>query len=83
MKALELTRFSQDMGGSMEPEEYGQWVRADEAETELRRLAEVNAELLGALEECAGRLEIHMKHSEDLIAHMRAHKSIAKAKEQQ
>ena len=39
-------------------------------------------ELLAALVECADRLGIHMKHSEDLIAHMKAHKAINNAKEQ-
>jgi hypothetical protein len=31
IEAMNLTRFSMDMDGSMEPDEHGQWVRADEA----------------------------------------------------
>jgi hypothetical protein len=38
-------------------------------------------ELLAALENCAERLGIHMKHSEDLIVHMQACKAITNATE--
>jgi len=38
-------------------------------------------ELLGALIECSDRLRIHMVHTEDLIADMRACKIIAKCKD--
>lgn len=54
-------------------------VEAPAVAAELRRLHALNAELLEALRECAERLEIHMRHTEDLMAHMRAHKAIAKA----
>lgn len=36
-------------------------------------------DLLEALKDCADRLRIHMKHSEDLAAHMKAVAAIAKA----
>lgn len=49
------------------------------AAAELRRLHALNAELVEALRECADRLEIHIKHSEDLVAHMKACKALAKA----
>lgn len=51
-----------------------------EAETEANaRLIAAAPELLEALKECADRLEIHIKHSEDLVAHMRAVAVIRKA----
>lgn len=43
------------------------------------RLIAAAPELLAALQECAERLAIHMKHSEDLVAHMAACRVIAKA----
>ena len=43
------------------------------------RLMAAAPELLEALNECADRLQIHMTHTEDLIAHMKACKAIAKA----
>lgn len=43
------------------------------------RLVAAAPELLEALIACAERLALHMKHTEDLIAHMQAHKAIAKA----
>jgi hypothetical protein len=49
---------------------------------EMRQLLReelLSPELLAALIECAARLQIHMKHTEDLIAHMQAHKAIARA----
>jgi len=36
-------------------------------------------DLLAALEVCAERLRFHMKHTEDLVAHMQACKAIDKA----
>ena len=43
------------------------------------RLIAAAPDLLEALIECAARLQIHIKHSEDLVAHMQACKAIAKA----
>lgn len=43
------------------------------------RLIAAAPELLAALKECADRLQIHMKHTEDLIAHMQACKAIERA----
>ena len=43
------------------------------------RLIAAAPELLDALKECADRLHIHMKHTEDLVADMKAQKVIAKA----
>ena len=37
--------------------------------------------LVEALKECADRLELHMKHTEDLAAHMKACKALALAGE--
>lgn len=45
----------------------------------LRSQHELIGELLEALKECADRLELHVGHTEDLIAHMAACKAIAKA----
>lgn len=36
-------------------------------------------DLLDALKDCADRLQIHMKHTEDLVAHMKATAAITKA----
>lgn len=43
------------------------------------RLIAAAPDLLYALKDCADRLEIHIKHSEDLVAHMKAIAAIAKA----
>lgn len=43
------------------------------------RLIAAAPDLLEALKDCADRLGIHMKHSEDLAAHMKAVAAIAKA----
>jgi hypothetical protein len=43
------------------------------------RLIAAAPELLAALRECADRLSVHIAHSEDLCAHMKAVEAIAKA----
>jgi hypothetical protein len=43
------------------------------------RLIAAAPDLLEALKECSGRLKIHMKHTEDLMADMKAQKAIARA----
>lgn len=43
-----------------------------------QRLQDERDELLASLIECSERLRIHMKHTEDLMADMRACKIIAK-----
>lgn len=53
-------------------------VSEEEREANARLMAAA-PELLEALNECADRLQIHMTHTEDLIAHMKACKAIAKA----
>lgn len=47
---------------------------AAEIATEADALVETLAK---ALQDCADRLEVVMKHSEDLIAHMQAHRALA------
>ncbi len=49
----------------------------------LRKQHALNAELVVALTECADRLQIHIEHSEDLVAHMKACAVLSKAEEQQ
>jgi len=76
MKALELADFLN---------ETAQEHRHDEAATELRRLAKVNVELLGALEAMlnADRAYEYGGYSEtELAAIKKAQLAIAKAKEQ-
>jgi hypothetical protein len=45
------------------------------------RACNSHAALVEALKECADRLELHAKHTEDLVAHMKACKALALAGE--
>ena len=47
-----VTRFDKDMDGSMEPEELGQWVRADD----LAKFAEL------IVQECVAQCEKNVDH---------------------
>jgi copper(I)-binding protein len=49
---------------------------AAEARAEMQRRHNCHEALVSALKECAARLEIHMKHTEDLVAHMQATKAL-------
>jgi hypothetical protein len=56
------------------------FVTGDNAEGRANaRLIAAAPELLAALRECADRLSVHIAHSEDLCAHMKAVEAIAKA----
>jgi hypothetical protein len=51
------------------------------AAAEQKRRADCFDDLVAVLEAVCARLEIHMTHTEDLIAHMNGCKALAKAKQ--
>ena len=61
-----VTRFDRDMDGSMEPEELGQWVRADA----LDKFAEL------IVRECANMAESFHHHQYDFTGNLELHEFI-------
>lgn len=56
------------------------WLEAESVAPQNRDVISAAPELYEALAECAERLAIHMQHTEDLAAHMKACTALAKAR---